>query len=191
MRIWDLRKKMNDIKKQIHDLSLLRFVRCQPDLPFSFHRHTTCFGWKECLTLNNKTRNNVAKWEIKGRSVKRATPDNFYCRLYGRFIFINSFYRSEFWQVTYELHFTSIQIRNVWGCASWQFVSTSFFAQTFAKDLGLAKSSWSPRILIAPIKLLMHKINLRHFFKCFKCLERLCKDFFENVLANFSRELFY
>ena len=56
-------------------------VRCQPELPFSFHRITICFGWKECLTLNNKTRNNVAKWEIKGRSVKRATPDNFYCRL--------------------------------------------------------------------------------------------------------------
>ena len=117
-------------------------------------------------------------------------PTTFIVDFYGRFVFINTFYRSEFWQVTYELHFTSIQIRNVWGCASWQFVSTSFFAQTFAKDLGLAKSSWSPRILIAPIKLLMHKINLRHFFKCFKCLERLCKDFFENVLANFLENSF-
>ena len=149
-----------------------------------------CFGWKECLTLNNKTRNNVAKWEIKGRSVKHATPDNFYCRLYGRFILINTLYRSEFWQVTYELHFTSIQIRNVWGCASWQFVSTSFFAQTFAKELGLAKSSRSPRILIAPIKLLMHKINLRHFFKCFKCLERFCEDFLKMCWPIFLKNSF-
>ena len=167
MRIWDLRKRMNDIKKRIHDPSLLIYL---------FHfTGTICFGWKECLTLNNKTCNNVAKWEIKGRSVKRATPDNFYCRLYGRFIFINTFYRSEFWQVTYELHFTSIQIRNVWNCVRHDnLLAHHFFAQTFAKELGLAKSSRSPRILIAPIKLLMHWINLRHFFKSFKCFERLC-----------------
>ena len=53
----------------------------------------TCSGSKVCLTLNNKTRNNVAKWEIKGRCVKSTTPDNFYRGLYGRFI--HTFYQSK------------------------------------------------------------------------------------------------
>ena len=99
--VWECGYGISDIRwMKVMDSST--FLLCQQFMAMAiftfktlFFTDTICSGWKECLTLNNKTRNNVAQWQIKGHSVNRATTDNFYCGLYGRFIFINTFYRSK------------------------------------------------------------------------------------------------